>query len=32
MVINEFAGAIIAECRYDITKTDERRILGQLFR
>lgn len=30
--INEFAGAIIAECRYETTKGDERGILSQLYR
>jgi hypothetical protein len=29
-VTNEFAGAIIAECRYEPTKLDERNILSQL--
>lgn len=26
-----FAGAIIAECRYEITKTDERSVMGKLY-
>lgn len=30
--VNEFAGAIIAECRYETTKTEERSILSQLYR
>lgn len=28
---NEFAGAIIAECRYEQTKLDERSIMTKLY-
>ncbi len=26
-----FAGAIIAECRYEVTKMDERSVMGKLY-
>ena len=32
MEINEFAGAVIAECRFDTTSSDERSVLRNLGR